>query len=409
MDYQNYDDIFTVSNYPEFRYTNNKDGILSKYYSIIPKEYTKCLCMSGNKFKFCCRDKLVNLRKDIDNNKIKLSIYDIYNQDPKKILSRNIENKSIGKKKISYCFAKKICNDCDTENYNTRSHTMSKGNVLKNLSESHVVGFNDHKLENELCLDNVSDFFKTIKINEASTTVSFCKKHDEYLFEEIEQTGKTNYQGNYIEDLEYALKSITYDIYYRIWRIKYLSELFSNHVGCANDRFMIDFKDNIDTLFDLYSKANKIIEDIIYYKKDNKISGEFIRHSIKLPAQKINYSISECIKDKNGTYHFVNIVNIPEPYILVSYYNESKLSLFDNRLKKYKNNIWNKEKIVDFFDFSITSTQNIFFNKMAFEKLSKLSKYYLYKTHRYYDGIYNLDDDTIEDLKNTLFENLNYN
>ena len=64
---------------------------------------------------------------------------------------------------------------------------------------------------------------------------------------------------------------------------------------------------------------------------------------------------------------------------------------------------------MDFFDFSITSTQNIFFNKMAFEKLSKLSKYYLYKTHRYYDGIYNLDDDTIEDLKNTLFENLNYN
>ena len=408
MDYQNYDDIFTVSNYPKFRCTNNKDGILSKHYSIIPEVYTKCLCMSGRTFKCCCRDKLVNLLKDIDNNKIKLSIYDIYNQDPKKILSRNIENKSIGKKKISYCFAKKFCNDCDTENYNTRSHTMAKGNVLKNLSDSYVIGFNDHKLETEVNPDNVSDYFKNININEASTTVSFCKKHDEYFFEEIEQTGKTNYQGNYIEDLEYALKSATYDIYYRILRIKYLSELFSNHIICTDDRFLKDFKDNIDTLFALYSKANKIIEDIIYYKKDNKISGEFIRHSIKLPAKKINYSISECIKDENGTYHFVNIINIPEPYILVSYYNESQPSLFNNRLKNYKNNVWNKKILEDFFDFSIETTQNIYFNEEAFEKLSKLSKYHLYKKHRS-DNIYTLDDNTIKAFKNTLFENLNCN
>ena len=55
------------------------------------------------------------------------------------------------------------------------------------------------------------------------------------------------YKNTYIEDLEYALKASTYDIYYRIMRIKYMSSLFGEHIDCAGDRFMIDYK-SIDVL-----------------------------------------------------------------------------------------------------------------------------------------------------------------
>lgn len=141
MNFQDYYELFTKDNYPKFRPVTNKDSFLNTAYSIIPEDYEPCLCLSGKKYKFCCKENFINTYKAVSNRSIAIDKKDIYGTQDKKLLSRKIENKAINKKNISYCFAEKIFSDCSDTN--VRSHTMARGNVLKNLSGyDKVIKFN---------------------------------------------------------------------------------------------------------------------------------------------------------------------------------------------------------------------------------------------------------------------------
>lgn len=400
MNYKDYDEIFERDNYPKFREIENRDGWLRNVYTIFPHDYGKCLCMSGDKFKFCCKDNVVSTYKEILTKKRSVSREEIYGKKSKKMLSGKIESKSIQKKNISYCFAKKCFGNCDTNNQNRKSHTMAEGNVLKNLSGEYVIGFNDHIMEDEMNEGNIDLFFREVSVNDASATVSFCKIHDEYLFEEIEQTGNAIFKNTSIENLEYALKASTYDIYYRIMRIKYMATLFAEHITCADNRFLEDYKENIDTLFDIYNKANLIMSDIKLCKDTGTVSTMFHSGAIKLPISKVNYSLSECITYR-GVCCFLNVVNIPEPYILISYYNESKLEELEAKKDVFEKDMFGH--IIELLDLTLCTTQNVYFNKEAYNHLSSKTKCSLYKLHRRYEGIDYLSKDVVNELVAELF------
>jgi hypothetical protein len=402
MNYQDYDEIFERDNYPQFRKVENRDGWLRNVYTIFPHDYGKCLCMSGEKFKFCCKDDVISTYKKIVKNRRMVSREEIYGMKPKKLLSRKIENASVLKKNISYCFAKKCFDNCDTNNHNRKSHTMSEGNVFKNLSGEYVIGFDDHTMEDEMNEHNIRLFYKEVSVNDASATVSFCKVHDEYLFAEIEQTGNAIYKNTYIEDLEYALKASTYDIYYRIMRIKYMSSLFGEHIDCAGDRFMIDYKEDIDVLFDINEKANLLLQDIKVYKMSGSISAKFHSIAIKLPISKINYSLSECITYK-GICCFINVVNIPVPYILISYYSDGAIKALEDLKDMFEKGLF--QHIIEFLDLTLCTTQNVFFNKDAYNNLSDEAKCLLYRLHRNYEAIsyLALNTQVVNELEKELF------
>ena len=379
MNYQEYDEVFDQKKYPKFREIEKKDTWLVGVYRVMPEDYGPCLCMSGKNFKFCCKERMINAYRDILNGKRRLTRDEIYEQRPKKILSRKIVNSSIAKKNISYCFAKKIFCDCDTANYNVKSHTMAKGNVFRNLSGNYVMGFDDHIMEDEATIENIGKFFEEVSVDDASTTVSFCKTHDTLLFGDIELEGKREYNKSYIENLEYALKAITYDIYYRILRVRYLATLFSEHVECADNKYIEDYKENVDVLFALYEQANCILQDIKSYKEKGSESPNFQTTIIEVPLKKIQYSLSECIVF-GGKNCFLNVVNIPKPYILISYYGQEKINFFEKKKIKFESDFFGF--IEEVVDLTLSTTHNIFFNLEAFKKLSDETKQYLYQLHR---------------------------
>lgn len=380
MDFQNYDDVFNVDNYPKFRNIEKQDTFLNKGYSIIPNDYAPCLCLSGKKFKFCCKEKFKQTFKGVLNGTIKVDKEELYPLNDKKLLSRKTENKSISKKNISYCFAKNIFDDCSNEN--VHSHTMAKGNVLKNLSNGDkVIKFDDHSMIDNISINDIDKLFKEATISEASTTVSFCKNHDVLLFEDIEKDGNTTYRGSYIENLEYALKAATFDLYYNIMKIKYMSELFDQNIKCANNDFFDGYEKDISALFKIYPLAKKILVDIKNYKENNTEENDFKTISIRLPFDKVNYSLSETIPI-GETICFLNVVNIPTPYIIISYYSQKKidLSYSQKKIDLSETDDFGYEK---FLYFTLSLTQNVYFEKNQFNKLSGLAKFFIYLIHRF--------------------------
>ncbi|MDQ0170516.1 hypothetical protein [Paenibacillus tundrae] len=388
MNFQLYDELFNRDNYPAF---SPKD--------YLPMDNKMCVCLSGDLYENCCKkeveDAKINRKIDPYANEI---LEKTYSKKDKKLLSYITEDKSLNKKNISYCAANKVFGDCDNKNHMRRSHTLARGIVLKNLSGGEkVIRFNDHKINSE---QDKEAFFNTIgksgysevDIEDASVTVSFCKKHDIELFSSIETDGNGNYSGNNIQNLEYALKSISFDIYYNIMNIKFLSELIKETKYVAfnpdgsNSSFFQDYNLRVNSLFDLYPLMLKVLEELKLLLADNK-EPSLETVSFELPLSKVNFSLSE-IMIIDDTICFANCINAGKPYIIISYYkNNERIASLDKWKEQYNLNQSNKiGELKSLWPLIkgkfLINAQNIYFNKEAFDKLSDLTKGYLYVIHR---------------------------
>lgn len=378
MDFQNYDEVFNRDNYPVF------DTM-----TITPKDDKNCICLSGKKYADCCKKFIeeANILRKENPNVAEEALTALYNRKIKKMLSYRIENKAINKKNVSYCSASKVFSDCDMSNHVTRSHTMSRGNVLTKLGNGNgLVHFNDHVTPNKA---DITNYFKDILEKDASVTVSFCKKHDEELFAEIEKDGKTDYLGTNIQNLEYALKAISFDIYYKVMNIKYLAELVEQNKFVtstpdgSNSIFFDNYHNTVETLFLLYPSMIKLLEMLkVETPKSNLVTVIF-----ELPSERINYSLSEVLEIED-TICYVNVINCQKPFVIISYFQENNrvkyLDLVKDQFEKLKEEEGSIE-IISLFPFTkllLINAQNIYFNKLAFDKLDDSVKEYLFIIHR---------------------------
>lgn len=380
MDFQEYDEIFNRNNYPKF---------IKKNGSYIPVDDGQCICLSGKKYKDCCK-KEVDIALNTENKQSDIDeLHKLYFDIKKKLLSYKVVNKSINKKNISYCSAKEVfgdCNDCEK----VKSHTLSCGNVLTNLAgigNGSVIAFNDYKVPELSKIKNeIDSYYEEVYLDKASTTVSFCKTHDRELFSDIETDGHTEYRNSPIQNLEYALKAITFDIYYKIENIRYFSMLvqktkrvLSSYNG-EKSRLLKDYYNNIDQLFKLYPIMIRILKEIKDFKQKKTIP-KLKTVCFNLPMQKVNISCSEVIPE--DTYYFINIINSPKPYMIFSYYDEENDNWIVNTKQKFDKCDNKIGYLHDFFlNFIITNAQNIYINKDVFNKLNDEEKIYLYKIHR---------------------------
>lgn len=385
MDFQNYDDIFNKKNYPIFSCINDD--------LYIPQDGGACVCLSGKKYKDCCKNEIELALKNRDKNNKDKAFDELYNRKNGKMISNKVETKSIDKKNLSYCSAHKIFGNCDNTNNNTRSHTMSRSNILKNLADDEkLICFNDHKIPDDNLIDKIAEYYQDKSIDDASVTVSFCKKHDVDLFAEIETAGNTTFCNTDVENLEYALKSISFDIYYKLMNIRYLAELIKQDKNVAFEddngsvsRYFKDYYLDVITLFELYPHMLNILSEIKELKEKN-IKPKLKTVVFELPSKKVNFSCSEVIFHWNKVC-FINVINSPKPYLIISYYSEDGLINELDILKKEYDSLKSDKrlqlgKVWPLINLLLINAQNIYFNKKAYETLPKDAKTYLYIVHR---------------------------
>lgn len=374
-----------------------------------PIDDKACVCLSGNFYKDCCKKEVEaaesNRKKGFEADEL---LENLYSKKDRKLLSSIVEDKSLNKKNISYCSAFKVFGNCDNENSMRRSHTMSAGTVLKNLSDDDkIIRFNDHKmimmankdcetLKNEILEHGYSEE----KIRNASVTVSFCKKHDRDLFSAIETDGNSDYSGSNIQNLEYALKAITFDLYYKIMNIRYMSELIkeSKYVVFNPDgsksTFLNDYNNLVDTLFDLYPLMLKMLEELKLLKEKD-VEPELETVFFELPLNKVNFSLSEIMYIED-TICYTNVINAKKTYIIISYYEKNgRIVMLDQLKEQYELNKLNKRARLESLwplikEKFLINALNIYFNKRAFGRFSDDEKVYLYVIHRF--GTLNIPD-----------------
>ena len=68
----------------------------------------------------------------------------------------------------------------------------------------------------------------------------YCDKHDTLIFKEIEQAGKSPFKNTYIENIEYAIKSCSFELYYKVLNLKYLANMFEQE-PLVSDNSFIDY------------------------------------------------------------------------------------------------------------------------------------------------------------------------
>jgi len=382
MNFKKYDELFNIDNYPLFQMNS---GIY------LPADEGQCICLSGKKYKECCK-KEVEIALDSENNSSDFTeLQEIYYQKESKLISYKVVDKAINKKNISYCSAEKAFGNCDKTN-NVKSHTMSRGNVLSNLAgigNKSVMAFNDHIIADpNIVKSNIDLYYKDILIDDASLTVAFCKKHDTELFIDIETDGKKEYVKSSIQNLEYALKAVSFDIYYKIENIRYLALLVqkTKKVLCSyngeRSKFLPNYYNAITELFTLYPMMNRILCEIKELKEKG-VAPKLSTVCFDLPIHKVNISCSEVITE-GEQYYFINVINSSEPYLLFSYYDDvGDASWIINEKKKFD---LCRDKILYLYDlflaFLVCNAQNIYINKDAFKRLSNEEKIYLYIIHR---------------------------
>lgn len=387
MDFQNADInvIFNKDNYPKFDSNNKCDP------------YSKCLCLSGKKFKFCCKSKIDEAKKTPTKSKDERLASLYFPNRSKKLVSFKTEHQSIDKKKISYCACQNIQNKLTragngiTCTHNVYAHTLAKSSVLNNLTNNcHLYHFNDHKMAIDARKDNIDEYYLKETTESSSGVIAFCKEHDDVMFEEIEKNN--NYTGNLIQNYEFALKAIAFSTYYYLMNVKYFSDLLLSTplVAVTSNteyNFLADYNDSIKTMFELYSIQNRLIEDIVRLKNNSNIilSDQLCTILLDIPARKIRFSLSEWII-WNGKNCFVNVVNLPSPMIIISSYSTiSKSEFLDST-----------NRIEDFYQLIsdlIVDSKNIYFDPILIEEknddgttnlfsLSTEEKLILYKAHR---------------------------
>ncbi|QTH42030.1 hypothetical protein J4772_31715 [Cohnella sp. LGH] len=381
--FQKYEDFFNREKYPKFSPE-----------SYLPMDEEVCVCLIGKHYKDCCKKKLVEAIKFRKENfeLVEEELNQFYFQKDSKLISHKIEEKSVNKKNIAYCSAHEVFGDCNHDETIVHSHTLSRGNVLNNLSSGNkVIRFNDHKVPNvETLVKEISKFYSEVPIRKASVTVSFCEKHDEELFAEIEKDGNTDYSGTSIQNIEYSLKAITFDIYYRIMNIFYMAELIceNRYATCKPDgsqsEYFRNYYNSVETLFRLYPLMLKMLNELKQLKKQ-EAESELETIYFGLPVDRINLSLSEVIEFED-IFCYVNVINSKKPYIIVSYYKDLKRIVSIDKLKKQYESCKDKNKqlmyLWNFIKELLINALNIYFNKTAFDKLSDEAKVYLYIVHR---------------------------
>ena len=412
MDFQKYDDVFNIDNYPEF-----ESIIRSGEITYVPKDDKPCICLSGQKYKDCCKKDIEETKKNRKDKDVKEELRQLYFQKDSKLISSKVEGKSVKKKNVSFCSAFKIFGNCDTDNNNRHSHTLSRGNILQNLSgdgNDSVTRFNDHKVADvENIKESINQYFTKVLIEDASVTVSFCKIHDRELFVDIETDGNTEYKKTDIQNLEYSLKAVSFDIYYKIMNISYMSKLINenrNVVYIYDGKYPSYFKDYnyaVKTLFDIYPLMLKILSEIKDLKEKN-VKPKLKSVCFELPVDKVNFSCSEVINEWQ-TYCFINVINSKRPYIIISYYEEDSFNKLNGpyELKsKFESLNFNKKIQIDFLsefiNMLLINSQNIYFNNEVFEKLSDEEKLYLYVVHR--EGTYEIPDEILKNNNKKLMD-----
>lgn len=373
--------IFDLANYPRFI-----NGQLE------PDDEGTCLCLSGKKYVDCCKSKIEvsRSRKGIVKNNDGLN--EMYFTKESKLPSRRFAEKIIKKKRLGYCMAAEIYGDCSCKNGSADSdirfsHTLSRGVVLKNLcadSSDMVTEINDHII---LC-DSSKGFderFRTVPISEASITTSFCKKHDDSIFEDIEKSDKCDYvDDNHIQSLEYALKAITFELFDVIRDVYYLARLLEMNPNVVYDNqdesmFLKDYRSRLALFHGYKDYSDRLINDIKNYKSNNTAPNlENIVVRLK-KFSRIEYSLSEVFE----TRYFVNVVNVPTPVILVSYYPDGKIwnDSFICAIRKLKRK-QNERTIREFTEYVLGNAKNIYFNTTMINSLNGTQLANLYKVHR---------------------------
>ena len=219
-------------------------------------------------------------------------------------------------------------------------------------------------------------------VDKASITVSFCKTHDELLFEDIEKDGCKEYTQTEIQNLEYALKAITFEIYDIAFEIDYLAELVKENVDVVYDspnysRYFEDYEIKLSLMEPYLELANRLIYDI-KQMKESGVSSKIVTKYISLKYNRVEYSLSEII---DGC--LVNVINASKPYIIISFYPDKKYGdqeiceLVENYLKKPERK--NLKRITEHI---ISNSKNIYFNKKIIEHLNKKALSNLYWAHR---------------------------
>lgn len=224
--------------------------------------------------------------------------------------------------------------------------------------------------------------FNDVDVDKASITVSFCKTHDELLFEDIEKDGCKEYTQTEIQNLEYALKAITFEIYDIAFEIDYLAELVKENVDVVYDspnysRYFEDYEIKLSLMEPYLELANRLIYDI-KQMKESRVSSKLVTKYISLKYNRVEYSLSEII---DGC--LVNVINASKPYIIISFYPDKKYGdqeiceLVENYLKKPERK--NLKRITEHI---ISNSKNIYFNKKTIEHLNKKALSNLYWAHR---------------------------
>ena len=349
------------------------------------------------------------VKKDVDEaNKFRKANTELVQEELKqqyykkdsKLLSYKVEDKSVNKKNIAYCSAKKVFGDCNNDNYMKHSHTLSRGNILRNLScGDKLIRFNDHKMPDEnTILKHILDYYSEVSIDDASVTVSFCKTHDEELFAAIEKDGNTDYLGTTIQNVEYSLKAITFDIYYKIMNIRYFAQLIEINKSIvynpdgSQSKYFMDYHNAVETLFKLYPLMLKMLKELKQLIEQG-IESELKTVYFELPVSMVNFALSEVIYLEDSIC-YVNVINSKKPYVIVSYYKDSgRIVQIDKLKKQYDlcNNLNINEQLKCLWSFTkelLINAQNIYFNKTAFHKLTSMAKVYLYCVHR--EGVSNI-------------------
>jgi len=388
MDFKNYNAIFDKNNYPIF-----KDGY--------PTDNGPCPCLSGKIFKECCKYEIGRCISSFGTQRLQEQYTP---NNPMSIFSSKIEQTAIGKgmgkkykkakgkKAISFCSANK-CGGCNNDTQPRYSHTLSVGVVLKNLTNISntrnngvVYGFNDHRMENDVKLENISYYYADYVCNEASRTCAFCQTHDSFLFSDIENPTEQYNSLDERHNLEYALKAITYDLYESVEVIKYFSELFKSFPEVAkkdqNYDFFTDYEQRVNSLFEYYEFQQRLIEDINNIKNEKSFKSELYCLSFKLPSKKVNFSLSET-SILYGALCSINVVNHNDPYLIIASYTDiTSLPLSEDIAKNTSKEPENEDNYLFYVEYILSNARNIYFNENVFESLEPEEKYLLYLIHR---------------------------
>ncbi len=375
-----FDNLFNPNKYPLF--------VPEK---LEPDDNGPCICLSGQSYINCCKSKICASRSQKSHAMINDGLDELYFIKESKLPSRKLVSKVILKKKLGYCMAADIFHDCSCMNGSSEadirfSHTLSRGYVLKNLCNSNsemVTYINDHPMIYDAEI-NVEDRFKQIPIEDASKTTSFCKKHDDYLFEDIEKPDKRAFSGSYIQSLEYALKAVTFDLFDNLKDIYYLASLAEHNVNVVFDnenesRLLSDYRLKLNRFYIMKNLSNRLISDIKRYKDTGTISNlETIIVYLK-KCSRVEYSLADVFE-----YGYcLNVVNAPNPFVVLSYYpdiNNGNIYIVEcvRKLKQKQND----RTLREFTNYILTNAVNIYFNSDMINNFSNSDLKKLFIVHR---------------------------